>query len=172
MARCDVTRLAASTRVVRPGPLRLAADEVTYNLHIALRFRLEVELIRGALEVDDLPEAWSQGMHDLLGVRPEGHRDGVLQDVHWATGAFGYFPTYTLGNIYAAQLRAALEENLGPLDALVERRDFHAIREFMRDRVHSHGRRYPTPELMRAATGRDLGADELVSHLEARYLPE
>lgn len=171
MARCDIARLAASTRVVRRGPLRLAADEVTYNLHIAVRFRLEVQLVRGAIEVDDLPEAWSQQMQDVVGVRPGDHRDGVLQDIHWASGMFGYFPTYTLGNIYAAQLRAALEESLGPLDDLVQERAFDSIRAFMRDRVHSHGRKYPTRELMRAATGRDLGTDELVAHLEGRYLP-
>lgn len=167
----SVDDLAAGTRVVRPGTLRLEADEVTYNLHIAVRFRLEAQLIRGALEVEDLPEAWSDGVNGLLGVRPVGHRDGILQDIHWAAGLFGYFPTYTLGNIYAAQLRAALEDDLGPLDGLIERREFDAIRRFMRERVHSQGSLLGTAELMQAATGRPQRADELVAHLERRYLP-
>jgi carboxypeptidase Taq len=171
LARCDVDRIAATTRRVQPGALRLEADEVTYNLHIAVRFRLEARLIRGELEVDDLPAAWSDEMQALLGVRPEGDRDGVLQDIHWAVGMFGYFPTYTLGNIYAAQLRLAMERELGPLDDLLQRGDFMAIRGFMRERIHSHGRRYSAKELMEAATGEPLSADALVAHLERRYLP-
>jgi carboxypeptidase Taq len=166
----DAESLAATTRVVRPGALRLEADEVTYNLHIIVRFELELALLRGDLGVADLPGAWADRVEALLGVRPAGHRDGVLQDVHWAAGLIGYFPTYTLGNIYAAQLRAALEEEVGALDEIVQRGDFGVILEFMRDRVHRHGRRYETRELMRAATGRELGVDELISHLERRYL--
>jgi carboxypeptidase Taq len=166
----DAESLAASTRVVRPGALRLEADEVTYNLHIIVRFELELALLRGELDVVDLPGAWADRVEALLGVRPTGYRDGLLQDVHWAAGLIGYFPTYTLGNIYAAQLRAAFEEEIGALDDVVERGDLGVVLEFMRDRVHRHGRRYETRELMHAATGRELGAGELISHLERRYL--
>lgn len=171
LAQTDVEALAAATRMVRPGAVRLEADEVTYNLHIAVRFRLESRLIRGDLDVDDLPEAWAHEIESLLGVRPAGHRDGVMQDVHWAAGLFGYFPTYTLGNLYAAQLRIALEHDLGSLDDLIGRADFGAIREFMRERVHGHGRRLATRDLMEKATGMPLGTDALISHLEERYLP-
>jgi carboxypeptidase Taq len=172
MAKTDVETLARTTRVVRPGLVRLEADEVTYNLHIAVRFRLESRLVRGELEVDDLPEAWANEIESLLGVRPKGHRDGVMQDIHWAAGLFGYFPTYTLGNLYAAQLRLALERDLGPLEDLLDRGAFGTIREFMRERVHGHGRRLATRDLMEKATGMPLGADALVTHLEGRYLPK
>ncbi|MEW6583857.1 MAG: carboxypeptidase M32, partial [Actinomycetota bacterium] len=151
---------------VTPGAVRLEADEVTYNLHIAVRFELERALVRG-----DLPVAWAERVDAALGVRPSGHRDGVLQDIHWASGLIGYFPTYTLGNIYAAQLRARLEEEMGPLDALIRDGAFPEILAFMRQRVHSVGRRVDTGELMRRATGRELGIDELVAHLERRHLP-
>jgi carboxypeptidase Taq len=162
--------LLASATIVRPGPLRLEADEVTYNLHIALRFELELALLRGELAVDDLPDAWSERVERLLGVRPRGHRDGVLQDIHWAAGLVGYFPTYTLGNLYAAQLRAALEEELGDLEELVRRGELRSVLGFMRERVHRHGALWDTPELMRSATGRELRTDELVAHLRRRYL--
>lgn len=141
--------------VTRPerGWCRVDAGEVTYDLHIVLRFELELALIRDDLRVPDLPGAWTEGMERLLGVTPKDDGQGCLQDIHWAWGMFGYFPTYTLGNIYAAQLAEALEREEGPLDDLVRDGSLHVVLAFMRDRVHQHGDVYPTDELMRKATG-------------------
>jgi carboxypeptidase Taq len=125
--------------------------------------------VRGDLEVADLPVAWGDGMQRLLGLRPPSDADGVMQDIHWADGLFGYFPTYTLGNLYAAQLAEALEERHGPLEGLVERGDFAPVLGFLRERVHSHGRRADTPDLMRAATGRELSTDAFLAHLGRAY---
>ncbi len=132
---------------------RVEADEVTYDLHVALRFRLELQLVRGELAVNDLPAAWSDGMNEFLGVTPANDAEGCLQDIHWAWGMIGYFPTYTLGNIYAAQLGAALEREHGPLDSIIDRGAFDIPLRFMRENIHRHGSRYPTRELMERATG-------------------
>ncbi len=165
MAGIDHELLHRAANVVRPSPIRVGADEVTYNLHIVLRFELEVALIRGDLPVADLPGAFADGMERLLGIRPATDAQGSMQDIHWADGLFGYFPTYTLGNLYAAQLAEVADRELGGLDAAVERGRFTDILAFMRDRVHRHGAMHPTPELMRRATGRELSADALIEHL-------
>jgi len=159
----------AATRVT-PSLIRIEADEVTYNLHIALRFELELAMLRGDLEVDDLSDAWGEGMERLLGLRPPTDAAGVMQDIHWASGAIGYFPTYTLGNLYAAQLTEALERDLGALEPMVEAGEFSPVLEWMRAHVHARGRRLPTRELMREATGRDLGVDAFVDHLRRAYV--
>jgi carboxypeptidase Taq len=158
--------LHRATAVVPPSWSRMEAGQVTYDLHIALRFRLELALVRGALAVRDLPEAWSAGMEELLGVRAEGAEQGPMQDIHWAAGLIGYFPTYTVGNLYAAQLAEALEEEAGPIDGLIARGGFDEALAFMRERVHRHGSMLPTRELMRRATGRPFSADALLAHLE------
>jgi carboxypeptidase Taq len=155
--------------VVRPSLIRVEADEVTYNLHIVLRFGLELALIRGDLAVADLPGAFADGMEELLGIRPPSDALGAMQDIHWADGLFGYFPTYTLGNLYSAQLADAAQEELGDLQALVAEGRFAEILGFMRERVHRHGATVPTRELMRRATGRELSPDALIGHLERSY---
>jgi carboxypeptidase Taq len=165
MQGIDADALHRAASSVRPSPIRVEADEVTYNLHIVLRFELELALIRGELEVDDLPAAFDEGMERLLGIRPPSHADGVMQDIHWPSGLFGYFPTYTLGNLYAAQLAETCDEALGGLERAVEDERFQDVLGFMRERVHRHGRRLDTPELMRRATGRELDADALIAHL-------
>jgi carboxypeptidase Taq len=158
----------AATATVRPSLIRVEADEVTYNLHIVLRFELERALISGDLEVADLPEAWNTWTRALLGIVPDSPADGVMQDVHWPGGLFGYFPTYTLGNLYAAQLAAAADAELVGLEAAIAHGAFGQILGFMRDRIHRHGALYPTAELMTRATGVPLGADMLIAHLERR----
>ncbi|HWH15373.1 MAG TPA: carboxypeptidase M32 [Miltoncostaeaceae bacterium] len=159
----DLHRVAAA---VQPTLIRVDADEVTYNLHIALRFELEVALFRGDIEVPDLPAAWDARMTELLGVTPAGPAEGVMQDVHWPEGVFGYFPTYTLGSLYAAQLAESAAADLGDLEAVVAEGRFADVLAWMRHRVHRHGRLFDTDELMRRATGRELSADALVAHLE------
>ncbi len=155
----------AVTRVER-GWCRVDADEVTYDLHIILRFELELALIRGSLTVVDLPEAWRAASERLLHVTPADDTQGCMQDIHWAWGMFGYFPTYTLGNIYAAQLADALEAAEGPLDDLVRAGRLDVVLEFMRTRVHAAGSRSPTRTLMETATGRPFSADAFIRRVE------
>jgi carboxypeptidase Taq len=169
MAGIDAGLLHRAARVVRPSLIRVEADEVTYNLHIVLRFEIELALMRGDLDVDDLPRAFSDGMERLLGIRPPTDALGAMQDIHWADGLFGYFPTYTLGNLYAAQLAEAVERDLGSIEETVAEGRLLDLLGFMRERVHRHGARFPTAELMRRATGVELSSDALVRHLERSY---
>ena len=170
MSGLDAGLLHRAARAVQPSLIRVEADEVTYNLHIVLRFQIELALIRGDLQVADLPAAFSDGMQDLLGFRPPSDALGAMQDIHWADGLFGYFPTYSLGNLYAAQLAEVAEVELGGLERAVAEGRFAEILGFMRERVHRHGARLPTRELMRRATGVELGSDALIAHLERSYL--
>ncbi|MCB9010869.1 MAG: carboxypeptidase M32 [Actinobacteria bacterium] len=165
MADLDVGRFADAAVDVRPSLIRTEADEVTYNLHIALRFTLELGLVRGDLEVEALPSEWRRLTTELLGLQPEHDGQGVMQDIHWAEGLFGYFPTYTLGNLYAAQLAEAADRDLGGLDAAIAAGRFADILSFMRTRVHVHANLRPTDELMRDATGAPLGTRPLIDHL-------
>ncbi|MGD9694912.1 MAG: carboxypeptidase M32 [Thermoleophilia bacterium] len=170
MQGIDAALLHRASRTVRPSLIRVEADEVTYNLHIVLRFELELAMIRGDLDVADLPGAFSDGMERLLGIRPSTDALGAMQDIHWADGLVGYFPTYTLGNLYSAQLADAAEAELGPLEQVVAEGRLGEVLAFMRGRVHRHGARRPTRELMREATGAELGSDALIAHLERAYL--
>jgi carboxypeptidase Taq len=150
--------------------IRVEADELTYNLHVLLRFQLEEALFSGALEVDGLESAWSESMTKLLGVTPPDAARGFMQDVHWSCGLFGYFPTYTLGNLYAAQFAAAMEKELGSLDKMIRAGDFARMREWLREKIHKHGREFPAAELCRRATGEDLDAGYFLRYLEGKYL--
>ncbi len=163
-----VDDLYNATIGVQPSLIRVNADEVTYNLHVVLRFELEVGLISGRISVDDLPEIWDTRMVELLGIRPTSPKDGVMQDVHWPDGMFGYFPTYTLGNLYAAQLASTLDTEFGGLETRIAAGDFAAILGALRTRVHQHGSLYPTAELMIRANGAPLSADPLIAHLATR----
>ena len=141
---------------VQPSLIRVSADQMTYPLHIVLRFELEVALIEGTLDVADLPAAWNDGMRRLLGLEVPDDAHGVLQDIHWGAGAFGYFPSYALGCLIAAQLWERLESELGPQDDALRRGDVTAIRGWLADHVHRHGRRLDTVPLVEQATGRGL----------------
>ena len=153
---------------VRRTLIRTESDETTYNLHVALRLELELALFDGTLEADGLPAAWNEGMHRLLGVEVPSDREGVLQDVHWAEGFFGYFPTYTLGNLMAAQLWEQMQLDVDGLDELVERGDFAPVREWLREHVHRHGRKYTQRELLRRATRQELSVEPYLAYLEAK----
>lgn len=156
---------------VMPSLIRVEADEVTYNLHVLLRFELEVELIRGDLPVRSLPEAWNEKIHRYLGLTVPDYANGVIQDVHWSTGSIGYFPTYTLGNLYGAQFVQRIEQDLGDFGALMEAGDFGAILGWLRENIHSQGTRYRPRELVRHVTGEDLTPRYLVEYLERKYAP-
>jgi carboxypeptidase Taq len=155
---------------VNPTPDRKKADEITYFYHVLLRFRLERNLINGHLDVKDLPEAWVEGTHDLLGILPESHIDGCLQDVHWFVGKFGYFPSYAIGHMMGAQLFYAMEKDLGNIGEHVARGELTEIREWLAERIYSKGRLMNMHDLVKEATGQPLKADYLEKHLRARYL--
>jgi carboxypeptidase Taq len=154
---------------VEASPNRARADEVTYNLHILIRFELERALVNGDLRVADLPEAWNHAYRHTLGLTPTNDAEGCLQDSHWVAGLIGYFPTYTLGSIYAAQLFARARKDIGDLDTAFSQGDFVPLCEWLRDRVYRHGKRYPVPELIRRATGAPPSPQHLVHELEAKY---
>ncbi len=155
---------------VRPGFIRVDADEVTYPAHVILRYRLERQVIAGDLPLADLPAAWNAGMHDLLGITPPDDRQGCLQDIHWFDGAWGYFPTYTLGAIAAAQLFAAAKAAVPEIPAAIGRGDFAPLMGWLRQNVHAWGSFHSTDGLLEQATGRPLDPRALETHLTARYL--
>jgi carboxypeptidase Taq len=165
LADTSLTAVLLAVNEASPSLIRTESDEITYNLHIILRFELERALVDGSLHVADLRAAWHAKMRHYLGIVPETDRDGVLQDVHWAGGAIGYFPTYTLGNIYAAQLTRAAEAALGPLDALLAAGDLGALLGWLRQHVHHLGQTYRAPELIRRATGEPASPQPLLDHL-------
>jgi len=150
--------------------IRVDADEVTYPAHVILRYRLERALIDGDLALAELPGAWNDGMHALLGVAPANDREGCLQDIHWYDGAWGYFPTYTLGALTAAQLFAAAKRADPQILPAIARGDFAPLLSWLRANVHARGSLYPTSEIIAQATGRPLDAAAFEQHIEARYL--
>lgn len=154
---------------VAPGPDRTRADEITYNLHILIRFELEQALLADDLRAADLPAAWNEAYDRYLGVKPRHDREGPLQDGHWAEGMIGYFPTYTLGNVYAAQLYDRALAELGDLDAAFARGEFTPLLEWLRGTVHRHGQRYRVPALIQRATGSPPSPAALLTGLRRRY---
>ena len=154
---------------VTPSPIRIEADEVTYDLHITIRFELELALLSGDLRAAELPGAWNELYDRHLGIRPANDREGCLQDIHWSEGLIGYFPTYTLGNVYAAQLFAAAERAVGPLEESFARGEFAPLREWLREHVHRHGMRWPVATLIERATGQAPDPSYLVESLTRRY---
>jgi carboxypeptidase Taq len=158
----------AATGRVKPSLIRVESDPVSYPLHIVLRFELERALIEDRLAVADLPGAWRDSMRDLLGIDVPDDRQGVLQDVHWAFGAFGYFPTYALGTILAAQIWDVAASELEGLDAELEAGELGPLRDWLRERIHHHGKRLEPRELIRAATGRDLDAGPYLAYARGR----
>ena len=157
---------------VKRSLIRVDADELTYPLHILLRYDLEKKLLLGELAVRELPEAWNSGMEQRLEVRPTGAADGCLQDIHWALGSFGYFPAYALGAVIAAQLWERLHTDLPEAEQQIARGEFSGLFEWLRERVHSLGAKVTVKELMKHATGQPLSASASLRYLEAKYLEQ
>jgi carboxypeptidase Taq len=164
----DLDTFLRSINAVRPTFIRVDADEATYSLHIILRFELEVALLEGELAVADLPAAWNERMRELLGVEVPDDRRGVLQDIHWAFGDFGYFPTYALGNIAAAQLWEAAERALPSLADDLRRGELAPLRGWLAEHVHRVGRRLEPGELLQRVTGAEYDPAPLLRHLRAK----
>lgn len=153
---------------VRPSLIRTESDEVTYNLHVILRYNLEKGLVDGSLAVDDLPGEWNKGMEKYLGITPPNDALGCLQDVHWSGGAFGYFPTYTLGNIMASQLYDKACETMPSLGQEIAEGKFDSLIGWLRSEIHCHGKTYDTNELVRRVCGEDLDSRYLLKHLRTK----
>jgi carboxypeptidase Taq len=162
--------LIRRNRAVVRSLIRVDADEVTYPAHVALRFRLEQALVAGTLQVMDLPEAWNDGMRQALGVTPINDREGCLQDIHWYCGLFGYFPSYTLGALAAAQIMAAARRALPTVDEQLAAGDFTFLLGFLRAQIHRRGRRYGFNALLEKATGKRLDPTDFQDHVRCRYL--
>jgi carboxypeptidase Taq len=156
---------------VRPSWIRVEADEVTYNLHIMLRFDLERPLVAGDLTPADVPAAWNETFQQYFGLTPPDDALGCLQDVHWSAGLIGYFPTYALGNMYAAQFLEAARQELGDLEALFARGEFAPLLEWLRREIHRRGQTFRAARLVELVTGRPLSAEPLLRHLHARFRP-
>jgi carboxypeptidase Taq len=156
---------------VRPSLIRVEADEATYNLHIALRFELELALLSGNLSVSDLPTAWNERFTSFFGLSVPNDTQGCLQDIHWSLGGIGYFPTYTLGNLYAAQFMAAAKRELGieATDEAFRRGEFGRLKEWLIQNLHRHGQRFRAGELCRKATGDSLSARTFLAYLNEKY---
>jgi carboxypeptidase Taq len=170
VARFSPTDLANGVQRVAPSFIRVEADEVTYDLHILLRFEMELALIEGRLKVHDLPEAWNARFRELFGLVVPDDARGVLQDIHWSLGSLGYFPTYTLGNLNAAQLMFAAEKKVSGLSEQLAKGNYVPLLDWLRENVHQYGRRYLPTELMRLATGEPTQARYRIEYLRNKYL--
>ena len=168
--RFDMDTFYRAINKVVPSLIRTEADEVTYNLHVMLRFDLELAMLEGTLKVADLPEAWRTRIKSDLGVTAPDDRDGALQDVHWYGGIVGgAFQSYTLGNIMSAQFFAAAQRELGDLDSQIEAGEFGPLREWLTARIYRHGRKFTAPEIVERATGEPLSIAPYLAYLNKKY---
>lgn len=165
----DSERFAAAVNKVEPGPVRIGADELTYNLHIQVRFELECEVLTGQVAVRDLPDAWNGKYQRYLGVIPANDGVGVLQDVHWSRGSMGYFPTYAMGNLIGGQVWAALSQDLPDVQEQMARGEFRGLLGWLVERIYRNGKRYTPKELLGRVVGREMRADEWLAYAKAKF---
>lgn len=165
----DAESLNRIANRVSTGFIRVEADEVTYNLHVMLRYEIEKKIFNEGLAVSDLPETWDSMFEQWFGVRPENDTMGCLQDIHWSMAAFGYFPTYTLGNLYAAQLLEKMAEDLGDIDDLIASGDWSSMLAWLRPRIHAPGSVMTPSQLINAATGKDPTPEPFLNYVEKKY---
>jgi carboxypeptidase Taq len=169
LADVSLTQFYKAINAIKSTPIRVDSDEVSYSLHIILRFELETALIDGTLEVRDLPDAWNSKMEELLYITPKNNAEGCLQDIHWSMGGFGYFPTYTLGNLYAAQLFATFEKEHPDWATKAAKGDFQEMRQWLKQQIHTHGRAYTPPELIKRVTGHALSPEAYTTYILEKY---
>jgi carboxypeptidase Taq len=154
---------------IHPSLIRVEADELTYNLHIMVRYEIEKELINGTIEVSELPAVWNAKYKEYLGIVPPNDAQGVLQDVHWAGGAFGYFPSYSLGNMYAAQITNTMKKQLPNFDALIAEGNLEPIKTYLSDKIYQYGKLLTPTEVIVQVTGEELNPEYLMNYLEEKY---
>jgi len=170
LSSVDFDQFYKAIHNVKPSLIRVDSDEVSYCLHILLRFDLEKALIEGSLSVKDLPHVWKEKMQELFGICPQTDSEGCLQDIHWACGDFGYFPTYALGNLYAAHFFEGFSKKHALWEKDISKGDFSVLKTFLKEEVHCHGRRYSQEELAMRITGRELSDQTYLNYLEKKYL--
>jgi carboxypeptidase Taq len=156
---------------VRPSFIRVEADEVTYNLHIMLRFEIEQAMLKGEIKAADVPTVWNETFTTYFGITPSNDAEGCLQDIHWSAGLFGYFPTYALGNMYAAQFFDQADQDLGGLQAMFSNGEFLPLKTWLNEQIHLHGKRFKANELVEKVTGSELSHAPLLKHLHDRFDP-
>jgi carboxypeptidase Taq len=166
----DVEEIYKYFNIVRPDLIRVEADEVTYNLHIILRYRLEKLMINEGVKAKELPELWNEEIERLLGIRPKTYREGILQDIHWAHGTIGYFPTYSLGTLLAVQIRAHILKEIPNMYELILKGEFTPIKEWLKAKIHRYGSIYPPKELILKSLGEGLNPDYFITYIKEKYL--
>ncbi len=154
---------------VKPSKIRVEADEVTYCLHIIIRFNIERDLFADKITIKELPEIWNQSYKEYLGIKISDDSEGVMQDTHWAGGAFGYFPSYALGNVYSGQLLEAMQKSLPDWRTQLAKGNFTQIRNWYVKNVHSHGNLYDAPDLIKRIAGTELNVKPYLSYLNEKY---
>ena len=159
----------AANQIYPDNLIRVEADELTYHMHIILRFEIERDLISGDLDVEEVPGVWNDKMEEYLGVRPETDSEGCLQDIHWTHGSLGYFPTYSLGSVLAAQIFASAEDAIPDLDGKIRAGEFDPLHDWLTENVHQHGCRYETDDLVQEATGESFTADYFVEYANEKF---
>ncbi|MDA3852343.1 MAG: carboxypeptidase M32 [Spirochaetaceae bacterium] len=165
----DAKTIYKALNCVEPSFIRIEADEVTYGLHIILRYRLEKLLIEGSIKVKDIPDLWRCESKKLLGIEPEKDKDGVLQDIHWSGGSFGYFPTYLMGNVYGAQFLDKIKDDLPEWDSTIREGNWSPILDWLKDKIHSVGSIYTPTNLLQRVTGETLSADSFIKYLYQKF---
>jgi carboxypeptidase Taq len=169
LGNVDLDTFYRSINKVEPSLIRVEADEATYNLHIMVRFEIEVALLENKLSTDDLPEVWNSKIKEYLGLTPPNDAQGVLQDIHWSSGYIGYFPTYALGNLMASQFWAKMEEEIPDLVQQVEQASFGELVGWLRENIHQHGAKFEPMELLKRVTGKELTAEPYIRYLTTKY---
>jgi carboxypeptidase Taq len=165
----DLDRFYAGINRVQPSLIRVRADEVTYGMHVILRFELEQDIINGRVELRDLPQRWAEKMDEYLGIEVPDDANGVLQDMHWASGLIGYFSTYLLGTVMSVQIWEKAAEEIGDLEGEIERGEFAPLREWLGENVHAYGRKFDPQETLRRATGSTIDAKPYLAYLKKKY---
>ena len=155
--------------IAKPSLIRTEADELTYSLHVIIRYEIEKDLIAGKIEVKDLPNIWNDKYYEYLGVRPQNDSEGVLQDVHWSDGEFGYFPSYALGNIYGAQFLNAILKDMPNLYKDIENGNLDDLRMWLKDNIHKYGKLYKPEELLIKVTGEKLNSKYFIEYLNKKF---
>jgi carboxypeptidase Taq len=169
LADQDAESFYRAVNRVEPTLIRVEADEVTYNLHIMLRFELEKAMVEGSLKVRDLPEAWKAKMEAYLGVQPSNDAEGCLQDIHWGMGSIGYFSTYSLGNLFSVQLFDQAKHDLPGLADQIADGHFAGLLGWLRQNIHQYGRKFTLNELAERITGKPLQANSFIAYLKSKY---
>ena len=154
---------------IRASYIRTQADEVTYCLHVILRYEMEQDIFRNHRKVEELPALWNQKMQELLGITPRNDAEGILQDMHWSDASFGYFPSYLLGSIYDGMFLEALEADLGPVDPILERGDILVITRWLNEKIHRYGNLRLPKEVIASVCGKELSARPLLKYFEEKY---